>query len=69
MVRCSFESIGSSPRMRGAHVQAFDVALVRGIIPADAGSTPPIYMAVCSASGSSPRMRGALRDSRWLSLA
>ena len=30
---------GSSPRMRGAHVQAFDVALVRGIIPADAGST------------------------------
>ena len=30
---------GSSPRMRGAHVQALDVALVCGIIPADAGST------------------------------
>ena len=73
-------TVGSSPRMRGAHVERHRRLANVGIIPAYAGSTegsdidveftgdhprvcgehPPTYTATWCASGSSPRMRGAL---------
>ena len=34
-------ALGSSPQMRGAPSDTFPQIFLRGIIPADAGSTPP----------------------------
>ena len=74
---------GSSPRMRGAHIEEVGFSLRAGIIPADAGSTsvtPSVMLGAldhprgcgehrlsecdfCLRWGSSPRMRGALDPS------
>ena len=50
---------GSSPRMRGAPNRCYRGARDKGIIPADAGSTPPTNFRWKAWPGSSPRMRGA----------
>ena len=50
---------GSSPRMRGAPVNAEAETVGEGIIPADAGSTSSRVKSMVWATGSSPRMRGA----------
>ena len=79
---------GSSPRMRGARARHGRYLLVRGIIPAYAGSTtcrwnqpthrwdhprvcgehPCSAVSMACATGSSPRMRGALTGYPFLSV-
>ena len=57
----AFRSAGSSPRTRGAPVHRGGCAVTVGIIPADAGSTPPEPPIPEMRLGSSPRTRGARR--------
>ena len=51
------ESMGSSPHVRGAPCMGIDVLTGYGIIPACAGSTQPVSLAL-SQSGDHPRMCG-----------
>ena len=51
---------GSSPRMRGALLQSNKCVTGKGIIPADAGSTPTFSVA-CASSGDHPRGCGEHR--------
>ena len=50
---------GSSPQMRGARWVLPCRPTLSRIIPADAGSTSPLFIVICDKMGSSPRMRGA----------
>ncbi|EDX22935.1 conserved hypothetical protein, partial [Streptomyces sp. Mg1] len=50
---------GSSPRVRGAGTPAWCGGWRRGVIPAGAGSSSPVLLALLAEVGSSPRVRGA----------
>ena len=60
LLLCLFgDGLGSSPRMRGAHCLSRNCRVLRGIIPADAGSTSACHVKGLCATGIIPADAGS----------